>query len=256
MKIATWNVNSILARLPQVLTWTRENRPDVLCLQETKCIDEKFPFEAFRELGYQIEVFGQPTYNGVAILSLSPIEDVHRGLPEDESDLQRRLIAATVNSVRIVNVYIPNGAEVGAEKYIFKLAWLGRLRKFFDQRCDARQPLVLCGDFNVAPEDRDVYDPVLWRGKILCSEPERSALDQVREWGLVDVFRKHHADSGKFSWWDYRAGAFKRNHGLRIDHLWATESLARTSADAWIDRIPRALEKPSDHAPVMAEFII
>jgi exodeoxyribonuclease-3 len=256
MKIATWNVNSILARLPQALDWIEANRPDVLCVQETKCIDEKFPFAAFQEIGYASEVFGQPTYNGVAILSLTPITDVWRGLPEDGPEAHKRLIAATVNGVRIVNVYIPNGSEVGSEKYSFKLNWLDKLRKFFDQQCDVKQPLALCGDFNVAPEDRDVHDPALWAGKILCSEAERAALERVREWGLIDVFRQQHQDGGFYSWWDYRAGAFPRNNGLRIDHVWGTASLANKLTDAWIDKMPRALPKPSDHAPVVAEFEI
>jgi len=256
MKIATWNVNSIKIRLPQALDWIEANRPDALCLQETKCVDAKFPFDAFREIGYTSEVFGQPTYNGVAILSLSPATDVLRGLPDDAPDAQKRLIAATVNGVRIVNVYIPNGSEVGSEKYKFKLDWLARLRKFFDQCCDAGQPLALCGDFNVATEDRDVHDPVLWAGKILCSQPERDALQHVREWGLVDVFRQRHEEGGFYSWWDYRAGAFPRNHGLRIDHMWATAPLAGKCADVWIDKMTRALPKASDHAPVVAEFAI
>jgi exodeoxyribonuclease-3 len=256
MKIATWNINSITVRLPQVLEWVKANRPDAICLQETKCVDEKFPAAAFQEIGYKAETFGQPTYNGVAILSLSPAEDVRRGLPDDDASAQKRLIAATVNGVRIVNVYIPNGQEVGSEKYQFKLEWIARLRRFFDDHCDMKKPILLCGDFNVAPEDRDVHDPVLWTGKILCSDDERAALRQVSEWGLIDLFRQHHEESGLFSWWDYRAGAFPRNHGLRIDHLWATAPLARVCVDAWIDKMPRALEKPSDHVPVVAEFSI
>lgn len=256
MKIATWNVNSITVRLPQVLEWIKGNRPDALCLQETKCVDEKFPAAAFHEIGYRTETFGQPTYNGVAILSLSPAEDVRRGFPDDDTGAQKRLIAATVNGVRIVNVYIPNGQDVGSEKYLFKLEWMARLRRFFDEHCDPKKPVLLCGDFNVAPEDRDVHDPGLWAGRILCSDDERAALRQVREWGLVDLFRQHHEESGQFSWWDYRAGAFPRNHGLRIDHLWATAPLARVCVDAWIDKTPRALEKPSDHVPVVAEFSI
>jgi exodeoxyribonuclease-3 len=257
MKIATWNVNSITVRLPQVLGWIENNRPDVLCMQETKCINEKFPIDAFREIGYHAEVFGQQTYNGVAIISLWPIEDVRRGLPDDdEASAQRRLIAATINSIRIINVYVPNGSEVGSEKYAFKLEWLGRLRMFFDRYCDAKRDVLLCGDFNVAPEDRDVHDPVLWAGKILCSDAERAALQHVREFGLIDVFRKSHEEAGHFSWWDYRAGAFRRNAGLRIDHIWTTESLAMKSTEVWIDKIPRALEKPSDHAPVVAEFTV
>lgn len=254
MKIATWNVNSISVRLQQVLDWLGGNRPDVLCLQEIKCVDEKFPAASFREAGYESAVFGQPTYNGVAILSRKGMDGVQRGLPGDEPDAQRRLIAATIGGVRVVNVYIPNGSEVGSDKYAYKLAWLGRLKDFFDSHCDASGQLVLCGDFNIAPEDRDVHDPDLWAGKVLCSDAEREALEKIRQWGLVDLFRNFHRDGGHFSWWDYRAGGFRRNHGLRIDHLWATGSLAAHCVDSWIDKIPRALEKPSDHAPVIAEF--
>ena len=256
MKIATWNVNSISVRLPQVLQWLDGNRPDVLCLQETKCVDAKFPANALREAGYTAEIFGQPTYNGVAILSTAPANDVSRGFLDDDANAQKRVIAATVSNIRIVNVYIPNGSEVGSEKYAFKLAWLARLRSFFDDCHDAKKPLILCGDFNVALEDRDVHDPVLWAGKILCSEPERAAIHHVRDWGLVDLFRLHHEEAGNFTWWDYRAGAFPKNHGLRIDHLWATESLAEKCIGAWIDKLPRTMQKPSDHAPVVAEFVL
>lgn len=256
MKIATWNVNSINSRLPHVLDWLKAHRPDVLCLQEIKCVNEKFPAAAFQELGYQAEIFGQPTYNGVATLFTTAALDAQRGLPDDQPDAQRRLLAATINGVRIVNVYVPNGQAVGTDKYQFKLAWLVRLRKFFDEACMAQQPLVLCGDFNVAPEDRDVYDPQLWAGRILCSEPERAALHNIYDWGFSDLFRQHTTESGHYSWWDYRAGAFARNHGLRIDHLWATAPLAARCTTTWIDKIPRALPKPSDHVPVVAEFAI
>src|SRR5262249_8383785 len=256
MKIATWNVNSISVRLQQVLQWLDGIRPDVLCLQEIKCVDSKFPASAFREAGYWVEIFGQPTYNGVAILSTTPAGDVVRGLLDDDASAQKRVIVATVNNIRVVNVYIPNGSEVGSEKYAFKLAWLARLRQFFDDCHDAQQPLILCGDFNVAPEDIDVHDPVLWAGKILCSEPERAAIQNIQDWGLVDLFRLHHQEAGNFSWWDYRAGAFPKNQGLRIDHLWATKSLAAKCTAAWIDKLPRTMEKPSDHAPVIAEFAL
>lgn len=256
MKIATWNVNSIGVRLPQVLEWMEGNRPDVLCLQEIKCVDEKFPTAAFTEAGYQAEIFGQPTYNGVAILSLGGQKDVVRGLHDDDPESQRRLIASTVGKVTIINVYVPNGSEVGSDKYRYKLEWLGRLRSMLDSHFETGNPIVLCGDFNIAPEDRDVHDPALWDGKILCSEQEREALGRISDWGFIDVVRKHRTESGLFSWWDYRGGGFRRNHGLRIDHLWATEPLASRSIDAWIDKIPRALEKPSDHAPVVAEFDI
>lgn len=254
MKIATWNINSISVRLPHVLEWISANRPDALCLQEIKCKDEKFPAAAFAELGYKAEVFGQQTYNGVATLSLLSGSDTQKGFPGDAEDAQRRLLATTINGVRIVNVYIPNGSEVGSDKYQYKLGWLSQLRKFFDDHCDPQQPLVLCGDFNIAPEDRDVHDPKAWAGQILCSEAERTALRTIEDWGLVDVFRQLHEDDGIFSWWDYRGGAFPKNHGLRIDHLWASESLAEQCVAAWIDKTPRMLERPSDHAPVVAEF--
>lgn len=254
MKIATWNINSISVRLTHVLDWVKTNSPDVLCLQETKCKDEKFPAAAFQELGYRAEVFGQATYNGVAILSRTEASEIQRGFLGDAEDAQRRLLAATINGVKVVNVYIPNGSEVGSDKYVFKLDWLAKLRKFLDESCDPGQPLVLCGDFNIAPEDRDVHDPKLWKGQILCSDAERAALQVIEDWGLVDVFRQHHEDDGIFSWWDYRGGAFPKNHGLRIDHLWATEPLADQCVAVWIDKVLRAMERPSDHAPVVAEF--
>ena len=254
MKIATWNVNSVLARAPQVVRWLEAARPDVLCMQETKCIDEKFPFDEFSRLGYHSESFGQAAYNGVAILSRVGCEQVSRGMTDDEDGAQPRLLAATIAGIRIVNVYIPNGQSVGAEKYYFKLEWLRRLRVFLDSQYQPDQRVLLCGDFNVAPEDRDVHDPVMWRGRIMFSDPEKEALNQVKQWGFVDAFRVHNSEEKQFSWWDYRAGAFRRNLGLRIDHVWATESLVKDSGSALIDKEPRRWEKPSDHAPVIAEF--
>ena len=254
MKIATWNVNSIAARLPLVTQWVTDNKPDVLCLQEIKCIDEKFPTAAFTALGYEVVTYGQPTYNGVAVLSLQPISDVQKGFPDDDPAAQRRLLAVTVNNIRIINVYVPNGSEVGSEKYAYKLKWLVQLHDFFTSHCDATQPLVIGGDFNIAPADADVHDPMAWYGQILCSQPERDALQRLAAWGLSDLFRQHHKEAGLFSWWDYRGGGFPRNHGLRIDHWWATASLAAASQDCWIDIAPRKLERPSDHAPVLAEF--
>lgn len=254
MKLATWNVNSIIARLPVVRQWLDAARPDVLCLQEIKCVEDKFPREAFAELGYTAEVYGQPTYNGVAILSRGSCTDVRRGFPGDEVGAHARLLAATVEGVRVVNVYVPNGAFVGSDKYGFKLRWMKQLRAFFDEGYDRAAPVLLCGDFNVAPEDRDVHDPVAWRGKILCSEPERAALEQVKEWGFVDGFRIHQKAPGYYSWWDYRAGAFRRDEGLRIDHVWISTALAKRSKSAWIDKEPRGWERPSDHTPVVIEF--
>ena len=254
MKLATWNVNSVLARLPVVTRWLEEARPDVLCLQETKCVDDKFPADAFAQLGYQSETFGQRTYNGVAILSRSACRDAQRGFPGDDENAHARLLAVTVEGVRVVNVYIPNGAFVGSDKYRFKLEWIKRLRGFFDTLYEKSEPVLLCGDFNVAPEERDVHDPELWQGRILFSKRERAALDHLKGWGFDDAFRLHTEEGGHFSWWDYRAGSFRRNAGLRIDHIWVSRPLAARCADSWIDKEPRGWERPSDHTPVVAIF--
>lgn len=254
MKVATWNVNSITARLPHVLRWMDGTQPDVLCLQETKCVDERFPRAPFVERGYAVETFGERAYNGVAILSRAPCSNVRRGFPEEGLNGNARLIAATVNGVRVINVYVPNGQAVGSAKYRFKLEWLRRLRTFLDEHHRPSDELLLCGDFNVAPEERDVHDPVLWRGRLLFSDEERRALEHVRAWGLIDAFRLHVQDGGHFTWWDYRAGAFRRNAGLRIDHIWVSPPLAARCIAAWIDREPRRWERPSDHAPVVAQF--
>ena len=255
MKIATWNVNSIAARLPLVLQWLEAAGPDVLCLQEIKCVDERFPAADLAALGYESAVHGQPTYNGVAILSRLAIDDVGRGFGDDEVGAQARLITALVGGVRVVNVYIPNGQAVGTDKYEYKLAWIARLRELFDERFSNDAPVLLCGDFNVAPEERDVHDPKLWEGSVLFSAPERAAIERVREWGFVDTFRQHNDAPGFFSWWDYRAAAFRRNAGLRIDHVWVSSPLAERCTGAWIDKETRSWERPSDHAPVVAEFV-
>lgn len=244
----------MLARLPLVLKWLGSARPDVLCLQEIKCVEEKFPRTAFAEIGYGAEVFGQPTYNGVAILSRTACTDVQRGFPDDEAGAHARLLAATVGGVQVVNVYVPNGAFVGSDKYRFKLEWLGRLRAFFEKHYSQQSTVLLCGDFNVAPEDRDAHDPDLWRGKILFSEREKAGLEEVRRWGFDDAFRLHVEDGGHFSWWDYRAGSFRRNAGMRIDHIWVTKPLAARSTGAWIAIETRGWERPSDHAPVVVEL--
>ena len=254
MKIATWNVNSIAARLPVVLQWLGQARPDVLCLQEIKCVDEKFPRDAFAALGYNSETKGQQTYNGVAILSRYPQGDVGRGFPDDDDTAQSRVLASTIEGVRIVNVYVPNGQAVGSEKYEFKLGWMERLRRYFDAHYDPKGEVLLCGDFNVAPEDRDVHDPKAWEGNVLVSDAERAALERVREWGLIDAFRLHNQEPKQFSWWDYRAMGFRRNAGLRIDHIWVSEPLASRCRAAVIDKEPRRWERPSDHTPVIAEF--
>jgi exodeoxyribonuclease III len=254
MLIATWNVNSILARMASVTRWLDDVKPDVVCMQETKCTDDKFPLLIFQERGYQCQLFGQQTYNGVAILTRDTCDTTHRGYPGDDATAQSRLITTTVNGINIVNVYIPNGQAVGSEKFEFKLAWMRRLREFFDANYDRNTPVLLCGDFNVAPEERDVHDVRLWQGRIMFSEQERATLQQIKDWGFIDAFRLHTEAGGKFSWWDYRAGAFRRNLGLRIDHIWISDPLLARSTRSWIDVEPRTWEKPSDHAPVLAEF--
>ena len=254
MLIATWNVNSILARMPSLMRWLDDVKPDVLCMQETKCTDDKVPMEVFQERGYQCLSFGQQSYNGVAILTRGACETTHRGFPNDDGEAQSRLITTNFNGINIVNVYIPNGQAVGSEKFVFKLAWMRRLREFFDANYDKTTPVLLCGDFNVAPEERDVHDPRLWTGRIMFSGPERTALQEIKDWGFSDAFRLHVEEAGRFTWWDYRAGAFRRNLGLRIDHIWISDPLLSRSVTSWIDIEPRRWERPSDHAPVIAEF--
>lgn len=254
MVIATWNVNSVRARLPRLLTWLAAKQPDIVCLQETKVVDEEFPFAELEELGYRAATFGQKTYNGVAILSRAPLADVQRGLPADESG-EARLISARVGDIRVFSVYVPNGQEVGTEKYAFKLQWMDTLLGYLQASFSPEDRLVVCGDFNVAPEDRDVWDPELWRGKILFSEPEKEAFFKLIHWGLVDCLRLHHLEGGLYTWWDYRQGAFHRGWGMRLDHVLATSPMAARCAQVVIDREARKGEKPSDHAPVLATFV-
>jgi exodeoxyribonuclease III len=256
VKIATWNVNSIRMRQDRVLAWIDQHRPDVLCLQETKVPDDLFPAERFEAAGYQAALFGQKGYNGVAILARSPLGDVSRGLGdgEDTGDEPARLVAARVDGVRLASVYVPNGKAVGTDKYAYKLRWLARLRAGLEHTGDPGAPLVLCGDFNVAPEDRDIHDPEAWAGQVLCSADERAALAEVRAWGLDDVYRRHHPEGGRYSWWDYRGMSFFKDRGLRIDHVWATAPLAARSTACEIDRDARKGQNASDHAPVIATF--
>lgn len=254
MLIATWNVNSILARMPSVTRWLDLVKPDVLCMQETKCTDDKFPTLIFEERGYHCQLFGQQSYNGVAILTRDACETGRRGYPEDDETAQSRLITTQVDGINIVTVYVPNGQMVGSEKYAFKLNWMKRLREFLDVNYDPKTPVLICGDFNVAPDERDVHDVRLWQGRILFSEPERAALEHIKDWGFTDAFRLHTDAGGNFSWWDYRAGAFRRNLGLRIDHIWISDPLVKRNVRTWIDMEPRTWEKPSDHAPVLAEL--
>ncbi len=253
MKLATWNVNSIRAREERLLAWLASHQPDVLCLQELKVVEAAFPYEALRGAGYHAAVHGQKTYNGVAILSRVPAEDVTRGFGDGGDDAHSRLISARISGVRVLCAYFPNGSEVGSDKWRYKLEWMKRLRGYLD-RSDPKQPLTLCGDFNVAPEARDVHDPQAWEASVLFHPEARAALASIRAWGLVDTFRIHHPEPGRFSWWDYRMLAFPKNNGLRIDHIFATEVLAKSCTAAAIDREQRKGKQPSDHAPVLAEF--
>ena len=256
MKIATWNVNSIRARKERALDWLRDREPDVVCLQETKVPDDTFPIEACGELGYRAAFHGQAGYNGVAILSRWPLADEQAGLGDGEDDAQARVVAATVRGVRVISVYVPNGQAVGTDKYAYKLAWLERLRRYLERCCDPAEPVVLAGDFNVAPDDRDVHDPLAWKGRILCSDAERRALAGVRDWGLQDSFRLHEEGGGYYSWWDYRMLGFPKNRGLRIDHIYVTAPLAAACTRAYIDREARKGKGASDHAPVFAELAL
>ena len=254
MKIATWNVNSINVRLEQMLNWLKSSGTDVLCIQETKSVDENFPVEPIKDAGYEAVFIGEKSYNGVAILSRSPITEVRKNFPDDPEDAPRRLIAATIDGVRIVNTYIPNGTELWTDKFTFKLDWLQRLRRYFEDTCDVDDDVILCGDFNVAPGELDVWSVKHWDGKLHFSKPERAAIHHVKQWGFVDVFRKMNGDAQEFSWWNYREGAWQRNRGLRIDHIWTSPALAEKCTACVIDREPRSWERPSDHTPVVAEF--
>ena len=253
MRIATWNVNSVNARLETVLAWFREASPDVACLQEIKCVDEKFPTEAFESLGYNVATNGQKTYNGVALLAKSPLTEVIAGNPH-YPDPQKRLLAATIDGIRVICAYIPNGQEVGSDKYAYKLEWLAALEKWLAEELAAHPQLVLAGDFNIVPDDRDVYDPVAWAGKVLCSEPERASFRRMLELGLVDSFRLFEQPEKTFSWWDYRMLGFQKNLGMRIDHLLLSAPLAARCTASTIDRAPRKRERPSDHAPAVVEL--
>ena len=264
MKIATWNVNSIRTRLLQVVNWLQDNPVDVLCLQETKVVDADFPRSPLEELGYHLYVSGQKSYNGVAILSKMPVEDISTGFAPvlgadavGDLDEQKRVITGIVGGVRIVNLYVPNGAAVGSEKYDYKLRWLKVLREYLQALLE-KQPnsLCVCGDFNIALEDRDIHNSKKNRDKdIMASPAERQALREVLEVGLADAFRKFTSEEGHFTWWDYRSGGFSRNRGWRIDHHYLTADLYEQAISCAIDISPRKLEQPSDHTPVIVELL-
>ena len=255
MKIASWNVNSLRVRLEHVLAWMADAKPDVLGLQETKLSDENFPVAEIEALGYHCVYSGQRTYNGVAMISRWPMEDVITGL-EGFEDEQRRVLGARVGPLRVLNLYVPNGQSVDSDKYRYKLEWLEALRGQLRGELVDHERVVVMGDFNIAPENRDVHDPDAWEGKVLCSPPERAALESILELGFTDTFRLFDQPEKAFSWWDYRAAAFRRNLGLRIDLILASRALSGCCVRAEIDAAPRKLERPSDHAPVYAEFDI
>ncbi len=254
MKVATWNVNSIRARLDRLTEWLTVHRPDVLLLQETKVTNEDFPFDAIGAAGYHATVHGQRTYNGVAVLSLEPLGSVAKGFEDGLPDDEARLIAAEVKGVTVVSVYVPNGKTVDSPSYGYKLEWLGRLRRYLDERFTPEDLVIVGGDINIAPEDRDVARPEEWRYSVLCHPTAREELSRLRRWGLLDTFRLLHEDGGAYSWWDYRALSFPKNNGLRIDQIYTTAALAPSCRQAYIDREARKGEKPSDHAPVVAVF--
>lgn len=261
MKIATWNVNSIRTRKNQVLDWLNQHNVDVLCLQETKVIDDDFPRTPFEKLGYSVAVYGQKTYNGVAIVSQEPMQSCYYGFsPIVGDDLgatydeQKRVISAVINGIRIVNVYVPNGSSVGSDKYDYKLGWFEVLKQYLQHLLtDTEIEICLCGDFNVAPEDRDIYDPTGKENHIMASPQERSAIEEIKLLGFQDSFRKFNAEGKQYSWWDYRTRAFARNRGWRIDHHLLTPGLYKKAANCWIDIVPRQQERPSDHTPVVVE---
>lgn len=251
MKLATWNVNSLKVRLPQVLQWLAANPVDVLCLQETKLTDDKFPQAEIEAAGFQVVFSGQKTYNGVAILSPHPILEVQKNNPLF-ADEQQRIIAATIEGMRIVCAYVPNGQALDSEKYPYKLSWLASLQEWIKQQMAQHPSLALLGDYNIAPDDRDVYDPAAWEGQNLVSPPERAALQALLDLGLKDSFRMFEQAEKSFSWWDYRQLGFRLNKGMRIDHILLSEALAARCSACVIDKVPRKWEQPSDHAPVVA----
>ena len=251
--VASWNVNSIRARLAHIVEWLPQHAPDLIALQETKVQDQDFPLDDLRVAGYEALFNGQKTYNGVAVLSRRELSLLADAIPNFADD-QRRVLAVDTGDFVLINLYVPNGARVGSEKYDYKLAWLDALREWLAGLLDAGHELLVVGDFNIAPADEDVHDPETWRDKILCSVPERKRLRALIELGLTDLFRRFDQPPASFSWWDYRAGGFRRNHGLRIDLLLASTRLAARATHCTIDNVPRGWIKPSDHAPVLASF--
>lgn len=250
-KIATWNINSIRVRLPQIIDWLKANKPDILALQETKVTDEQFPTAAFEALHYQVVFSGQKTFNGVALITRQVPEAVEINFNEDG---QKRFLAATIDPFRIVNIYVPNGESVDSPKYSYKLHWLEQLKVYLRQQLKQHKKMIVLGDFNIAPKAEDVHDPERWAGQVLFSEPERTALQAILAIGFKDAFRLFPQPEKSFSWWDYRASAFRRNWGLRIDLILVSDAFTRSCVSCTIDKTPRANTQPSDHTPVIASF--
>jgi exodeoxyribonuclease-3 len=252
LRLATWNVNSLKARLPRVTEWVAETTPDVLCMQETKMKQEVFPADVFAELGYESAHYGQGQWNGVAIISRVGLTDVVAGWDDDgPEDPEARLLWATCAGVRVASAYVPNGRALDNDHYTYKLAWMARLREALDRREDASGELAVLGDYNIAPEDRDVWSMAAFAGATHVSEPEREALRSLEQWGLTDVFRRFNDEDKVYSWWDYREFAFRRNRGLRIDHILVSHALKDQDIACMIDKLPRKNERPSDHTPVV-----
>jgi len=260
--IATWNVNSIRTRLSQIIDWINQKNPDILCLQETKVIDDSFPFETFKALGYSVEVFGQKSYNGVAIISKIPIENIKKGFygitdPNQNIEIfqdQKRLISAGINGIKIINIYVPNGSALGSEKFEYKINWLNCFASFLDKEVKKGELICLMGDFNIATSNLDIHDPKKYEGGIMASDTERNALNNVLKGRLIDCFRIFEKNTGHWTWWDYRNNAYEQNKGWRIDHIYISKELSSNLKSCVIDSLPRGNLRPSDHVPVMIDL--
>ena len=253
MKIASWNVNGVRARIEHVTAWIKSNQPDVLALQETKVMDDMFPLDAFTSLGYEASIFGQKSYNGVALLSKKPPEECERGI-SGFVDEQTRVISGIYEGITVIDVYIPNGQSVGSEKFEYKMKWLKGLHHYLEVLTQTNEKIIILGDFNIAPQEQDVHDPEVWQGKVLCSDEERAWLKKIEQLGFIDSFRLFDQEEGLFSWWDYRAAAYRRKMGMRIDLILISKALKENCIRSYIDEAPRALERPSDHTPVLIEL--
>ena len=253
MKIASWNVNGIRARIEHVTTWIKSNQPDVLALQETKVMDDMFPLDAFTSLGYEASIFGQKSYNGVALLSKKPPQECKKGIG-GFVDEQTRVISGIYEGITVIDVYIPNGQSVGSEKFEYKMRWLKNLHRYLEASIKTNERIVILGDFNIAPQDIDVHDPIVWKDKVLCSDEEREWLNKIENIGFMDSFRLFDQEEGLFSWWDYRMASYRRKMGMRIDLVLVSEALRKNCIKSYIDEAPRALERPSDHTPVLVEL--